>query len=188
MMKIRLIGGAFAAALCVGLVFDVVPSFADRSSNLIQQNPRVDPQPESPNVAPPTVVPSTAPTAGRPVDVERLGEPPQFVPSASESEPTVRHFVATAYSLRGRTASGRRVSRGVIAADRRLLPLGTRVRLEAGPYTGEYIVADTGGAVRGRKIDIWVPSTSEAVRFGRRRVKLVVLQRPVKTGMKAKKR
>jgi 3D (Asp-Asp-Asp) domain-containing protein len=84
-------------------------------------------------------------------------------------------FTATAYSLRGRTASGANVRRGIIAADRRLLPLGTRVRLEAGSYSGEYIVADTGGAVRGRKIDIWVPQTSEAMRFGRRPVRLTIL-------------
>jgi 3D (Asp-Asp-Asp) domain-containing protein len=86
-------------------------------------------------------------------------------------------FTATAYSLRGRTASGGNVRRGVIAADRRVLPLGTRVRLEAGSYSGEYVVADTGGAVRGRKIDIWMPNTSEAMRFGRRPVKLTVLTR-----------
>ena len=86
-------------------------------------------------------------------------------------------FTATAYSLRGRTASGRAVSRGVIAADRRLLPIGTRVRLDAGQYSGEYVVADTGGAVRGRKIDIWVPNTGEAMRFGRRPVRLTVLTR-----------
>ena len=86
-------------------------------------------------------------------------------------------FIATAYSLRGRTASGRLVSRGLIAADRRVLPIGTRVRLEAGAYSGEYIVADTGGKVRGRKIDIWVPNTGEAMRFGRRAVRLTVLTR-----------
>ena len=86
-------------------------------------------------------------------------------------------FTATAYSLRGRTASGKPVARGLIAADRRVLPIGTRVRLEAGSYSGEYTVADTGGAVRGRKIDIWMPSTREAMRFGRRPVKLTVLTR-----------
>lgn len=95
-------------------------------------------------------------------------------------------FTATAYSLRGRTASGRGVTRGIIAADRRLLPLGTRVRIDAGHYSGEYLVADTGGAVRGRKIDIWVPSTGEAMRFGRRGIKLTVLSRP-RTRAAAKK-
>jgi len=94
-----------------------------------------------------------------------------------EAETPAVTFTATAYSLRGRTASGRQVSRGIIAADRRVLPLGTRVRLTAGSYSGEYLVADTGGAVRGRKIDIWRPSTGEAMRFGRRPVKLTILTR-----------
>lgn len=84
-------------------------------------------------------------------------------------------YVATAYSLRGRTASGRMVSKGLIAADPRILPLGTRVRLDAGPYSGEYLVADTGGLVKGKRIDIWTPTSREAMRFGRRTVKLTVL-------------
>jgi 3D (Asp-Asp-Asp) domain-containing protein len=84
-------------------------------------------------------------------------------------------YVATAYSLRGRTASGRPVAKGIIAADPRVLPLGSRVRLDAGSYSGEYLVADTGGLVRGRRIDIWIPTTREAMRFGKRVVKLTVL-------------
>ena len=97
--------------------------------------------------------------------------------TGAEATSPVVTFTATAYSLRGRTASGAGVRRGIIAADRRVLPLGTRVRLEAGSYSGEYLVADTGGAVRGRKIDIWMPQTSEAMRFGRRAVRLTVLTR-----------
>ena len=89
-------------------------------------------------------------------------------------------YVATAYSLRGRTASGRYVAKGLIAADPRHLPLGSRVRLEAGAYSGEYLVADTGSLVRGRRIDIWTPSSREAMRFGRRNVKLTVLSLPRK--------
>jgi 3D (Asp-Asp-Asp) domain-containing protein len=84
-------------------------------------------------------------------------------------------YTATAYSLPGRTASGRPVSRGLIAADPRVLPLGTRVRLDAGSFSGEYMVADTGGAVKGRRIDIWTPTIREARQFGRRAVKLTVL-------------
>lgn len=85
------------------------------------------------------------------------------------------NYVATAYSLRGRTASGRLVAKGLIAADPRHLPLGSRVRVEAGAYSGEYLVADTGSLVRGRRIDIWIPTSREAMRFGRRTVKLTVL-------------
>ena len=84
-------------------------------------------------------------------------------------------YVATAYSLHGRTASGRPVAKGLIAADPRHLPLGSRVRIEAGSYSGEYLVADTGTLVRGRRIDIWTPTAREAMRFGRRVVKLTVL-------------
>src|SRR5258706_16090621 len=80
-------------------------------------------------------------------------------------------YTATAYSLSGKTASGRRVTKGLIAADPSVLPLGSRVRLEAGAYSGEYLVADTGGSVRGKRIDIWTPSNHEASRFGRRSVK-----------------
>ena len=64
----------------------------------------------------------------------------------------------------------------MIAADPAILPLGTRVRLEAGNWSGEYVVADTGGAVRGRKIDIWTPTSREATQFGKRIVRLTVLE------------
>lgn len=99
----------------------------------------------------------------------------ETAPTAAEAITAPQAYVATAYSLPGRTASGMRVAKGVIAADPRVLPLGTRVRLEAGPYSGDYIVADTGSAVKGRKIDVWVPSNGEARRFGRRNIRLSVL-------------
>jgi len=84
-------------------------------------------------------------------------------------------FTATAYCLKGRTALGHGVRRGLIAADPRLLRLGTRINLGAGAYSGQYLVSDTGGGIRGRRIDIWVPSCGEARRFGRRTVQIGVL-------------
>lgn len=87
----------------------------------------------------------------------------------------VNTFRATAYCLKGRTAIGGNVRRGIVAADPRVLPLGTRIQLNAGSYSGTYTVADTGGAVRGRILDIWVPSCSEAMRFGRRSVQVSVM-------------
>ncbi|HLM61412.1 MAG TPA: 3D domain-containing protein [Pyrinomonadaceae bacterium] len=79
-------------------------------------------------------------------------------------------FKATAYCLKGRTANGGNVRRGIVAADPRVLPLGSRIQVNAGAYSGTYTVADTGGAVKGRKLDIWMPSCTEAVRFGSRKV------------------
>ena len=106
-------------------------------------------------------------------------EPPAAVTTSSSTLEKVTAselYTATAYSLRGRTASGAAASQGIIAADPRVLPIGSRVRIEAGSYTGEYLVADTGGAVRGKRIDIWTPTSREAMHFGRRMVKLTVLQ------------
>jgi 3D (Asp-Asp-Asp) domain-containing protein len=100
--------------------------------------------------------------------------------------PPAQKFTATAYALSGRTASGQPVRRGFIAADPSL-PLGTRVRLDAGSYSGEYVVADRGGKVRNRIIDIWVPSNGEAIRFGRRPVKLTILSYGAKKVKRARK-
>lgn len=98
-----------------------------------------------------------------------------------------RSFRATAYCLRGKTASGRRVRRGVVAADPRVLPLGSRIKISAGKYSGNYIVADTGGKIKGRILDIWVPSCAEARRWGRRNIKVTVLKKG-KTRRSKKKR
>lgn len=91
-----------------------------------------------------------------------------------------RAFKATAYCLQGRTASGSGVRRGIVAADPRVLPLGTRIQITAGSYSGIYTVADTGGAVKGRILDVWVPSCSEAIRFGRKSVTVSVVDRRAK--------
>jgi 3D (Asp-Asp-Asp) domain-containing protein len=86
-----------------------------------------------------------------------------------------KSFRATAYCLKGRTASGGSVRRGIVAADRRVLPLGTRIQITAGAYSGTYTVADTGGAVKGNVLDIWMPSCSEANRFGRKTVQVSIV-------------
>jgi len=84
-------------------------------------------------------------------------------------------FTATAYCLKGRTAMGHGVRRGIIAADPRILRLGSQINLGAGSYSGQYLVSDTGGGVKGKRIDIWMPSCAEARRFGRRTVSVGVL-------------
>ncbi|MDX6692903.1 MAG: hypothetical protein QOF02_506 [Blastocatellia bacterium] len=99
--------------------------------------------------------------------------PAMEVNAAALTAPLV--YNATAYSRPGRGASGMGVRAGTIAADPHVLPFGTRVRLDAGPYSGVYVVTDSGSAIKGRKIDVWIPSFREACRFGRRNVKLSVL-------------
>jgi 3D (Asp-Asp-Asp) domain-containing protein len=87
------------------------------------------------------------------------------------------NFHATAYCLKGRTASGIHTRPGVIAADPSVLPLGTVVHLRAGRYTGTYTVMDTGGRIKGRRVDVYVPTYREAIEFGRRPVKIKVIGR-----------
>ena len=84
-------------------------------------------------------------------------------------------YTATAYCLKGRTALGHSVRKGLIAADPRVLRLGSTVNLDAGKHSGEYLVSDTGGRIKGRKIDIWMASCAEARRFGRRTVQITPL-------------
>ena len=199
MSKPLLGGGAAAVALLsVSLLFvtqtSVAGTLAEASQGLQQKGtvaetkaPGADVTPTSDEIAEAAVSSKDAAvlTAAKPSELPvEPAVPDSAKPSAEpegkasfEAESAALVFTATAYSLRGRTASGRMVTRGLIAADHRVLPLGTRVRIEAGAYSGEYLVADTGGAVRGRKIDIWVPNTGEAMKFGRRPVKLTVLSR-----------
>jgi 3D (Asp-Asp-Asp) domain-containing protein len=107
------------------------------------------------------------------------------VQNAFEVAVPAQDYTATAYSLNGRTASGEHVRRGIIAADPRVLPLGSVVKLHAGSYTGIYHVKDTGGKIKGRRIDIYMPSTTEARRFGRQAVRIEVLRRTRPTGGKS---
>jgi 3D (Asp-Asp-Asp) domain-containing protein len=88
-------------------------------------------------------------------------------------------FTASAYCLNGKTQSGVRTRKGIIAADPRVLPRGSIVWIygPTGRRQGTYTVADTGGSVKGREIDIFMPSCRAAKRFGVRRMRVAVLRR-----------
>ncbi len=78
----------------------------------------------------------------------------------------------------GITASGMRAQYGVVAVDPRVIPLGTRLYIEAvdGSWTYGYCVAgDTGGGIKGNKVDLFYNSRSEALAFGRRQAKVYIL-------------
>lgn len=87
-------------------------------------------------------------------------------------------FEVTAYCKGEITAAGVRVRSGMAAADPALLPLGSVIRIEGVPaaYEGIYTVLDTGPAVQGRIIDIYMWSCFEALDFGRRRAAVTVLR------------
>ena len=87
-------------------------------------------------------------------------------------------FTATAYCKGLVTAAGVAAQSGVAASDPTLLPLGSIVELDADNerYDGIYSVVDTGPAVQGREIDIYMWSCHEALKFGRRPVRVTVMR------------
>jgi len=93
---------------------------------------------------------------------------------------------ATAYDLSpeenggfgGMTATGVPLDKGVIAVDPKVIPLGSRVYIEAIDGSWSYgfaVAADTGGAIKGNKIDLCYRTRSECIQFGRRKCRVYVL-------------
>jgi 3D (Asp-Asp-Asp) domain-containing protein len=87
-------------------------------------------------------------------------------------------FSATAYCKGMQTASGVTAQTGVAAADPELLPVGSVVDIDSLPakYNGIYTVLDTGPAIHGREVDLYMWSCNEALQFGRKPVHLNVLR------------
>ena len=87
-------------------------------------------------------------------------------------------FSATAYCKGITTASGVAAQSGVVAADPEMLPVGSVVEIDSltQRYNGIYTVMDTGPAVQGRQVDVYMWSCNEALQFGRRPIHLTVLR------------
>lgn len=79
----------------------------------------------------------------------------------------------------GITASGMKARRGVVAVDPSVIPLGTRLYIETadGSFVyGNAIAGDKGGAIKGNKIDLFMDTRAECMQFGRRTVKVYILE------------
>lgn len=104
---------------------------------------------------------------------------PVSVPANNASQTfTMRATAYTAYceGCSGITANGTDIRSNpnlkVIAVDPRIIPLGTRVWVEG---YGEAIAADTGGAIKGNKIDVFIPTKGQALEWGVKTVTVKVL-------------
>jgi len=81
---------------------------------------------------------------------------------------------ATAYTHTGNpTATGIYPYRGIVAVDPRVIPLGTRLYIEGYGYAW---AQDTGGLIKGHRIDVFMETEEEALHWGRRRVKVHILE------------
>ncbi len=84
-----------------------------------------------------------------------------------------RYMESTAYTYTGhRTATGLSPAVGLVAVDPSVIPLGTRMYVEGYGYA---TAADTGGAIKGNRIDIFLETYSQCINWGRRTVKVYLL-------------
>lgn len=86
---------------------------------------------------------------------------------------------ASAYCIKGRTATGVQTRVGVVAVDPKVIPLGSRLYIESadGSWTyGNAVAADTGGSIKGNKVDLYMETYNEAISFGRRNAKVYILE------------
>lgn len=60
----------------------------------------------------------------------------------------------------------------VIAVDPTVIPLGSKVYVEG---YGHATAADIGGAIKGHKIDVFIPKQSDALKWGRKQVKVTII-------------
>lgn len=131
---------------------------------------------------------------GRQISVTAEAESVSYMPIPSECSAEIKtspadetvqpadirgfiEFEATAYCNPGITFSGVYVQRGMVAADPKVLPIGSVIEVSAGDYSGIYTALDTGRLIKGNIIDIFMPDYEEAVQFGRQQVKIRVIRR-----------
>jgi len=107
---------------------------------------------------------------------QRIVVPTAIAHAAPAATPTAKGGTtmtvhSTAYCLPGTTATGLPVGLGVVAVDPSVIPLGTRMTI---PGYGAGVAADTGSAVRGAMIDVWLPTCAQALAWGTRTVTITI--------------
>ncbi|MFC3040512.1 LysM peptidoglycan-binding domain-containing protein [Virgibacillus xinjiangensis] len=112
---------------------------------------------------------------------EAEAAPKQEKPASNQAEGQTLTVESTAYTAgcagcSGVTATGVDLNANpdakVIAVDPNVIPLGTEVYVEDYGYA---VAADTGGAIKGNKIDVHVPSKDQAYSWGRRTVEVTIV-------------
>lgn len=98
-----------------------------------------------------------------------------------------RTMIATAYTASekecgkadGITATGTKVKEGrTVAVDPKVIPLGSTLKITCPSYpsvNGKYIAEDVGGAIKGNKIDIYLSDYDQCIKFGKRKVEVIIL-------------
>ncbi|MGG1679239.1 3D domain-containing protein [Neobacillus sp. NRS-1170] len=117
-----------------------------------------------------------APVKARPVSAPAQSKPAAGV-KGKEMYVSASAYTASCAGCSGITTMGYNLKANpnlkIIAVDPSVIPLGSRVWVEG---YGEAIAGDTGGAIKGHKIDVFMPSQSKALAWGRKTVKVIIMQ------------
>lgn len=144
-----------------------------KTTNIVlSEQPKQPVAPAPTESAPAVEAPAPAPTESAPA-----------VEAAAPSNTSSKEIIveATAYTAScegcsGITATGINLlenpNQKVISVDPSVIPLGSKVFVEG---YGEAIAGDTGGAIKGNKIDVFIPSKQDAINFGRKQLKVTIL-------------
>ncbi|MGM0776273.1 MAG: LysM peptidoglycan-binding domain-containing protein [Bacillota bacterium] len=142
---------------------------AEKSQPAPEAKPVAESNPEPANPAAESK-PAAEPASEKPAETAK-----------DEASQKVLNMEATAYTANcegcsGITATGINLKENpdqkVISVDPNVIPLGTKVHVEG---YGDAVAGDTGGAIKGNKIDIFMPSQEDAINFGRKTVKVTIL-------------
>ncbi len=78
----------------------------------------------------------------------------------------------------GITATGKEAKWGTVAVDRKVIRLGSRLKIEGFPNT-TFRAEDVGSAIKGKHIDIWFASHKQALKFGVKKMVVYCIDKPV---------
>ncbi|MEL3961544.1 3D domain-containing protein [Lysinibacillus endophyticus] len=108
--------------------------------------------------------------------VQEVKSEPVDLDASAEMTVTATAYTAYCEGCSGKTAIGidlrANPNQKVIAVDPNVIPLGSKVWVEG---YGEAVAGDTGGAIKGNKIDVFIPSYDQAMAWGRKTVKVKIL-------------
>ena len=118
----------------------------------------------------------TWPTVDKPLEAALARGEPELMRLEYLGEFTATYYCCERYphicgTGDGLTATGAAVEPGIVAVDPKVIPLGSTVVIDG----TEYLAADTGGLIRGQRVDIAVPTHAEALALGVREVEVWVM-------------
>ena len=112
------------------------------------------------------------------VELKKEKQPASVTASTVTNNSTSLNVVATGYTpgdpgCTGITYTGTKASRGTIAVDPKVIPFGTKLYI---PGYGYGVAADTGGAIKGNKIDLCYESRTEALNWGIKNITVYIVR------------